>query len=129
MTITVAEDETDEDAEVTTTASSALQAESHMFESNVSTDQLVSVDTDDVAVDCVVSRWSQWSACSVSCGRGFKTKIRTIKVCNCSPKKLGAGVAVRHMSEELAFNYWQQLDILLCSKAFRQVLGLIQPPV
>jgi hypothetical protein len=79
LTITVAEDEEDEDADVTTTASSALQAASYVFGSNTSSD----ADTDEAAVDCVVSRWSQWSACSVSCGRGFKTKTRAIKVCNC----------------------------------------------
>jgi len=75
--ITVAEDDEDEDADadVTTTASSALQAESHVSENNASTDE--------AAVDCVVSRWSQWSPCSVSCGRGIKTKTRTIQVCNC----------------------------------------------
>lgn len=70
------EDEEDEDADVTTTASSALQAASYVFGSNTSSD----ADTDEAAVDCVVSRWSQWSACSVSCGRGFKTKTRAIKV-------------------------------------------------
>lgn len=75
LTITVAEDEEDEDADVTTTASSDLQAESYMFENNASTDE--------AAVDCVMSRWSQWSPCSVSCGRGIKTKTRTIQVCNC----------------------------------------------
>jgi hypothetical protein len=74
LTITVAEDE-DEDADVTTTASSDLQAESYMFENNTSTDE--------AAVDCVTSRWSRWSPCSVSCGRGTKTKRRTIQVCDC----------------------------------------------
>jgi len=74
LTITVAEEE-DEDADVTTTASSALQAESHVLENNASTDE--------AAVDCVVSRWSPWSFCSVSCGRGIKTKTRTIQVRNC----------------------------------------------
>jgi len=74
LTITVAEEEEEEDVDVTTTASSALQAESHVFENNASTDE--------AAVDCVVSRWSQWSPCSVSCGRGIKTKTRTIQVCN-----------------------------------------------
>jgi hypothetical protein len=78
LTITVAEDEEDEDADVTTTASSALQAASYVFGFNVSSGG----DTHEAAVDCVVSRWSQWSACSVSCGRGFKTKTRTIMVCN-----------------------------------------------
>ena len=75
LTISFAEDEEDEDADVTTTASSALQAESYMFESYASTDE--------AAVDCVVSRWSHWSPCSVSCGRGIKTKTRTIQVCKC----------------------------------------------
>jgi hypothetical protein len=65
-------EEEDEDADVTTTASSALQAESHVLENNASTDE--------AAVDCVVSRWSPWSFCSVSCGRGIKTKTRTIQV-------------------------------------------------
>ena len=75
FTVTVSEDEEDEDADVTTTASSSLQAESYVFENNATTDE--------AAVDCVVSRWSQWSPCSASCGRGFKTKTRTILVCNC----------------------------------------------
>lgn len=31
-------------------------------------------------IDCVVSRWSRWSKCSVSCGRGYKTRNRLIRV-------------------------------------------------
>jgi len=31
-------------------------------------------------VNCKVSRWSRWSECSVSCGRGYKTRIRSIYV-------------------------------------------------
>jgi hypothetical protein len=30
--------------------------------------------------DCVVTRWSRWSKCSVSCGRGYKTRERFILV-------------------------------------------------
>jgi hypothetical protein len=31
-------------------------------------------------VNCKVSRWSRWSKCSVSCGRGYKTRSRSIYV-------------------------------------------------
>jgi hypothetical protein len=31
-------------------------------------------------IDCVVDRWSRWSKCSVSCGRGYKTRNRSIRV-------------------------------------------------
>lgn len=31
-------------------------------------------------VNCKVSRWSRWSKCSVSCGRGYKTRSRSIDV-------------------------------------------------
>lgn len=31
-------------------------------------------------VNCVVSSWTTWSQCSVSCGQGFKTKTRAILV-------------------------------------------------
>ncbi|XP_022294479.1 spondin-1-like isoform X6 [Crassostrea virginica] len=32
------------------------------------------------AIDCMVSAWSDWGQCSVTCGRGVKTKTRMIKV-------------------------------------------------
>eukprot|EP00105_Crassostrea_gigas_P014211 XP_011430796.1 PREDICTED: spondin-1-like isoform X7 [Crassostrea gigas] len=32
------------------------------------------------AIDCMVSAWSDWGQCSVTCGRGVMTKTRTIKV-------------------------------------------------
>lgn len=31
-------------------------------------------------VDCVMSKWSDWSKCSVSCGSGVAEKVRTILV-------------------------------------------------
>ncbi|XP_021930567.1 spondin-1-like isoform X2 [Zootermopsis nevadensis] len=31
-------------------------------------------------IDCVVSRWTRWSKCSVSCGCGYKTRNRSILV-------------------------------------------------
>lgn len=32
------------------------------------------------AVDCVVTSWSEWSECSVTCGKGVSMKTRMIKV-------------------------------------------------
>ena len=30
-------------------------------------------------VDCMVTEWSGWSACSSTCGRGYKYKRRAVK--------------------------------------------------
>jgi hypothetical protein len=73
LTIIVAANNGVGEADETTTASSDLQASSSVFEYNTSTDR--------ATVDCVMSRWSRWSPCSVSCGKGFRSRTRTIQVC------------------------------------------------
>jgi hypothetical protein len=81
LAITVSEEDGEEDASAITTVSPAFQAENFLFGPNMSTQpHLVNPGTDVMAVDCEVTRWSAWSACSVSCGRGFKTKTRAIRV-------------------------------------------------
>jgi hypothetical protein len=81
LAITVSEEDGEEDASAITTVSPDFQAENFLFGPNMSTHpHLVNAGTDVMAVDCEVTRWSVWSACSVSCGRGIKTKTRTIRV-------------------------------------------------
>lgn len=36
--------------------------------------------SDAPVVDCVVTPWSEWSECSVTCGKGFIMKTRMIKI-------------------------------------------------
>jgi hypothetical protein len=81
LAITVSEEDEEEDASAITTVSPTFQAENFLFGPNMSTHpHLAKPGTDIMDVDCEFTRWSAWSLCSVSCGQGFKTKTRTIKV-------------------------------------------------
>jgi len=35
---------------------------------------------DEPELDCIVSEWSDWSKCSVACGRGHKYRTRFVRV-------------------------------------------------
>jgi hypothetical protein len=81
LAITVSEEDGEEDTSAITTVSPTFQAENFLFGPNMSTHpHLANAGTDLMAVDCKFTHWSPWSTCSVSCGQGFKTKTRTIKV-------------------------------------------------
>ena len=33
----------------------------------------------DNSIDCIITRWSEWSECSTTCGKSYKSKTRMVK--------------------------------------------------
>lgn len=57
-----------------------LEQRSPSTQSPIVESKVISKRVDDLPVDCVLSNWTDWSSCSVTCGMGKAERFRNVLV-------------------------------------------------